>query len=146
MAREFERLRSGRDEAPAGLAAWAAFVALAERSAEAGDAAAGITEDMLMFDVSAEAGEQPNIRLVRIVGLEGPDGDYVDSRILECVLMYDRAQAAPDVSSGTLNAWLYPDLGRADLAEFVKQVSTTGAFRVLVERCEPTEISALMAS
>jgi hypothetical protein len=101
---------------------------------------------MLMFDVSAEAGEQPNIRLVRIVGLEGPDGDYVDSRILECVLMYDRAQAAPDVSSGTLNAWLYPDLGRADLAEFVKQVSTTGAFRVLVERCEPTEISALMAS
>ena len=98
-----------------------------------------------MFDVSAEAGEQPNIRLVRIVGLEGPDGDYVDSRALECVRIYDRAQAAPDVSSGTLNAWLYPDLGRADLAEFVKQVSTTGAFRVLAERCEPTEISALMA-
>jgi hypothetical protein len=146
MADEFERLRSGRDETPAGLAAWAAFVALAERPAQAGDAAAGITEDMLMLDVAAEAGEEPSIRLVRIVGLEDTDGAYVDSRILECVLVYDRARAAPEVSSGTVKAWLYPDLGRADLAEFVKQVRATGVFRVLVERCEPTEISALMAS
>jgi hypothetical protein len=141
LADEFERLRAERDETPAGLAAWAAFVALAQHPAVAGDAAAGITEDMLMFDVSAEEGEQPNIRLVRIVGLDGDHG-YIGSRALECVLIYDATQNAPEVGGGTVNGWLYPDIGRADLAEFVAQASATGAFRVLLEREEPTEIWA----
>jgi hypothetical protein len=140
IADEFVRLRSERDETPAGFAAWAAFIALAEHPARAGDAAAGISEDLLMFDVSAEEGEQPNIRLVRIVGLEDADSDYVGSRALECVLVYDRAEKGPEVNSGTVNAWLYPDLGRADLTEFVAQASATGAFRVLLERLEPIEI------
>jgi hypothetical protein len=99
---------------------------------------------MLMFDVSAEEGEQPNIRLVRIVGLEDADSDYVGSRALECVLVYDQAHTALEVKSGTIKAWLYPELGRADLAEFVAEASATGAFRVLLERCEPTEMSALL--
>jgi hypothetical protein len=94
LAAAFERLRSEGEETPAGRAAWAAFVALAEHPAQAGGAAAGISEDMLMFDVSAEEGEQPNIRLVRIVGLEDADSDYVGSRTLECVLVYDQAHTA----------------------------------------------------
>jgi hypothetical protein len=57
---------------------------------------------MLMFDVSAEEGEQPNIRLVRIVGLEDADSDYVGSRALECVLVYDQAHTALEVKSGTI--------------------------------------------
>src|SRR5258705_9584211 len=142
LADEFERLRAERDEKPAGLAAWAAFVALAERPARAGDAAAGITEDLLMFDVSAADGEQPNIRLVRIVGLDDGYYGYSGSRALECVLIYDSAQTAPEVKSGTVNGWLYPELDRADLAEFVAQASATGAFRVLLARQEPTEVWA----
>jgi hypothetical protein len=144
MVREFERLRAQRDDKPVGLAAWAAFIALAERPAEAGAAAAGLSEDLLMFDVAAYEGEQPNIRLARIVGLEDADGDYVGSRTLECVLLYDAPQAAPEVRSGCIKAWLYPDLGRADLATFVEQATATTAFRLLVERREPTEISALI--
>jgi hypothetical protein len=56
------------------------------------------------------------------------------------VLVYDRAENGPEVNGGTVNAWLYPDLGRADLTEFVAQASATGAFRVLLERLEPIEI------
>jgi hypothetical protein len=142
LAGECERLRSERDDKPAGLAAWSAFVALAGRPAEAGDTAAGISEDLLMFEVAGGSGKAPNVRLVRTVGLQDADADYVGSRILECVLVYEATEATADVRDSAIRAWLYPDLERADLETFVEQVKAADAFSVLVERCEPTEISA----
>jgi hypothetical protein len=142
MAREFERLRSEREAEPSGVAAWSAFVALARRPVEAGDAAAGISEDLLTFEVATWDSGAPSVRLVRTVGLQDADTDYVGSRILQCELLYDAADATAEIRDGVINAWLYPELDRPDLEAFVEQVRPTGAFSVLVEGCEPTEISA----
>jgi hypothetical protein len=142
LAREFERLRSEREEEPAGVAAWSAFVALAGRPAEAGDAAAGISEDLVTFEVETGNAAAPDIRIVRTVGLQDEDTDYIGSCIFECVLVYDAADATAAVQADLVRAWLYPDLDRPDLQAFVEQVQATAAFSVLLEGCEPTEIWA----
>jgi hypothetical protein len=142
LAREFERLRSERGEEPAGVAAWSAFVTLAGRPAEAGDAAPGISEDLLTFEVATGDSGTPSVRLVRTVGLQDEDGDYIGSCIFECDLVYDAADATAAVEEDVIHAWLYPDLDRPDLRAFVEQVQGTAAFSVLLRGCEPAEIWA----
>lgn len=140
LGRELERLRADSAELSGGRAAWAAFVELAHRPVEAGGASTGISEDLLMFDVAAHEDHPLHICLVRRVGLEDEAGDYIESRVLECLLFYDRANITPDVRSGCVRGWLHPEVEPHGVAAFVEQAQATGAYRLLVERREPTEI------
>lgn len=132
-----QQLDRGLDDAPA---VWHAFAELVRRPVTAGGAAAGVSEDLVMFDLAAGDRPSPSLSLVRRVGLTGADGDYVRAVEFSCSLSYAPSPRVAALPDGAAHRSFAPDREVGEVERFLAEYEGTEQFRALIGELTPTAI------